>query len=1129
MPRYNNIQFRKGTSTEWTNSNSVLATGEPGYETDTGKLKIGINGSGWNNLYYTAIHPTGLLAGNNITIGLGSNGSSATISVTGSVEHAQSLITTVFNNTGASINKMTAVYINGGHGDRPTIQKAIATTDASSAGTYGLTYETIGINQEGKVIVFGALSGLNTDQFNPSAPQGNVNGTVLYLSPTVSGGLTSIKPYAPSHIVTIGTITRTHQTDGVIEVRIQNGYELEELHDVAVTGVTNGQFLQYNTASGLWVPTSSGNFTSLSINAVNVQTQLNSKQDDLSAPIISYTHPDNTYSNNYDVIIPNELIITRGSGGAIYNLAKENSWSYIFSPSGTVWNNDGWDNLTNVQSRTYHNLYTLWGEGNIGNLIVDSELIMNHIPSDRYWKVKFNSWTQGGAGGFSYTRQEVFNIQINSINDFIYITPTGSNNRLGINTQFPASQLHVVGNGIFSSGLSVSGLLTSNSGNFSGDLVVGGNLTVNGSVVTANVDRMEIEDPIITLGLASGNIVTTDTLDRGLALIRGTALTAFMGWDTSASQFVMLSSGVASNSSGIYTPGTYGNLRINDLVCNTGNFNGINVGGPARFSIGAGGFGFQIDRGNIDPGFNGDILKFDVNDSNGVGYSTTLMSDAPGYDIIVKLPADSGTLARLSDINTSQITGVLSVAKGGTNRSTYSNGQLLIGSGTSLAANTLTAGTGISITNGSGTITINSSIVNPVIGTGVANHIAYWNSASGIVADSGQLYWDATNNRLGIGTSSPGTTLDIRGSAVFNEDGANNDFRIEGDTDSNLFFLDASADRIGIGTNAPNAKLAISAGGAGGTILGAAQSQPFQINDATSSDYINLAHFNVTNAASRGSFTLSNNSSNAWENNVMQFFVHGTGYQHGYYGGNTSDAGCAMIVTQGSNVAKLQIGNISSVPIEFFTANSLALKIKADHDFDFYKEIYDANESGVVLKFHNKYDDVGELAAIAAGTDSSSYDAGKLRFFTGLANNISERMCINYVGSVGIGTSTPSVKLDVVGDVNIDGNLTFDSFTESVVSNGNSGTSKTLSLVSGTVHTCTLTGNCTFTMPATTAGKSFTMFLNTGSGNYTASFSGVRWADSATPTATILASKVDIYSFISDGSYWYGSFSQNYG
>jgi hypothetical protein len=126
-------------------------------------------------------------------------------------------------------------------------------------------------------------------------------------------------------------------------------------------------------------------------------------------------------------------------------------------------------------------------------------------------------------------------------------------------------------------------------------------------------------------------------------------------------------------------------------------------------------------------------------------------------------------------------------------------------------------------------------------------------------------------------------------------------------------------------------------------------------------------------------------------------------------------------------------------------------------------------------------------------------------------------------------TCDSSASVELNGLVNVNGNLTFDSYTESVVANGNSGASKTLSLASGTVHTCTLTGNCTFTMPTATAGKSFSMFLNSGSGNYTASFSGVRWADSAIPTATITASKVDIYSFISDGSFWYGSFSQNYG
>jgi hypothetical protein len=75
-------------------------------------------------------------------------------------------------------------------------------------------------------------------------------------------------------------------------------------------------------------------------------------------------------------------------------------------------------------------------------------------------------------------------------------------------------------------------------------------------------------------------------------------------------------------------------------------------------------------------------------------------------NLTITLPGVNGTLALLTNINTTQITGTLPVNKGGTNITSYSNGQLLIGGGTSLVANTLSAGTGISITNGSGTITI---------------------------------------------------------------------------------------------------------------------------------------------------------------------------------------------------------------------------------------------------------------------------------------------------------------------------------------------------------------------------------------------------------------------------------------
>lgn len=111
-------------------------------------------------------------------------------------------------------------------------------------------------------------------------------------------------------------------------------------------------------------------------------------------------------------------------------------------------------------------------------------------------------------------------------------------------------------------------------------------------------------------------------------------------------------------------------------------------------------------------------------------------------------------------------------------------------------------------------------------------------------------------------------------------------------------------------------------------------------------------------------------------------------------------------------------------------------------------------------------------------------------------------------------------------------NPTVTNYVESVVAIGTVTSSSTLSLTSGTVQTATLTAStaCTFTMPTATAGKSFVLLLKqaAATGNGTATFTSVKWGTAGAPTITATAGKMDILTFIADGTNWYGSIAQGY-
>jgi hypothetical protein len=108
-------------------------------------------------------------------------------------------------------------------------------------------------------------------------------------------------------------------------------------------------------------------------------------------------------------------------------------------------------------------------------------------------------------------------------------------------------------------------------------------------------------------------------------------------------------------------------------------------------------------------------------------------------------------------------------------------------------------------------------------------------------------------------------------------------------------------------------------------------------------------------------------------------------------------------------------------------------------------------------------------------------------------------------------------------------NVTVTNYIETLQAVGTVGASSTLALTTGTVLTATLTAStpCTFTMPTAVAGKSFILILTqASSGMTTATFTSVKWPAGTAPTITATASAVDILSFVSNGTNWYGNYAQ---
>jgi hypothetical protein len=149
---------------------------------------------------------------------------------------------------GVALTKGQAVYVTGstgGSGTNMIVGKASNDTDATSSKTMGLIASTLALNDFGFVITEGLLAGLNTSAATAGDPVWlGTNGNLLYG--------TANKPVAPTHTVFIGIVTRAQSVNGEIFVKVQNGYELNEIHDVLYSSLADANLLMYEAATALW-------------------------------------------------------------------------------------------------------------------------------------------------------------------------------------------------------------------------------------------------------------------------------------------------------------------------------------------------------------------------------------------------------------------------------------------------------------------------------------------------------------------------------------------------------------------------------------------------------------------------------------------------------------------------------------------------------------------------------------------------------------------------------------------------------------------------------------------------------------------------------------------------------------
>ena len=937
----------------------------------------------------------------------------------------------VRNLQGSQITKGQVVYISGASGDRASVKLADNRDDSTSSKTLGVAAENIANGDVGFVGTFGTITNLNLSAFNP--------GDIVYLD-SVPGQLTNVKPQAPYNMVFIGVVERANSGNGLLFVNPQNGYELEELHNVKITKpVRNNAILVYDSTKKVWVDTTisqaglavtsvatnagtgitGGTITTsgtLAIDTLRISTRawrqkgvdslqanINLKLNisDTAAMLSPYLRKVDTtamlqnYVNNVGygldksgqvVSVDTLEISTRAwrqkgidSVAALINSNVSGTTNYVskFTGTNTIGNSQIFDNGTNV---------------GVGTTSPTQKLDVNGDAS-------FNGVRVGRGAGNSIVNTVVGN------NSMTNVTSGTDNTAVGFGA------LAALTSGGKNTSMGISALTANTSGSL--------NTAIGESALNSNTSGGNN----IGIGSESMKFNTTGGFNVGVgngAIAYNTSGTynTSLGYDAGKSPV---------NAGQFNQTGTY-NLYLGSLTRAAGNGNNTN-----EIVIGAQADGNGSNSVTLG---NGSITKTILRANVGVG------TTAPDSALTVVNGAYFQRGVRMSGLPSAPGTKALRINANGT----LSIADTLVDAGgtvTSVATNTGTGIIGGTITT-SGTLAIDTLLIStrawrqkgidsvaallPAAISGTTNYITKFTGANSL--GNSNLYESSGN--IGLGTTSPvsysgynvltiagstnGGVLAIRNPSGFglNLSATGNAATIDAiDNTAPMVFTTNSSERmritssgnVGIGTSSPAYKLDVSGTGRFG-------------NTSNNTDGINLLDANSTKTHIGSGF-----GATFIQNNV---YYNGSAYA---YDNNTLPS---SVITLSSGEFNVQTGAANTSPttkLKLDLAGNLGLGVTPSAwnsgtkaiDINTKGAITSGSGSDIILWGNSLYNTSSQLVykTSAAASYYEQYIGNHIWYNapSGTAGNVisfTQAMTLDASGRLGIGTTSPNTSLEVL-------------------------------------------------------------------------------------------------------------------